>query len=635
MKVYFENGTFIRDEFCSIREEHELDGVKLTAIRGEWRGNKALDSECGAEIGITPEGEFTYMANVRHSEFWCSPRFGKSGDFTNVEECQYFVYQKENGVFGVIVPVVSEDYKCIIVGRGEKLAARLFSWKEGMGECDTLACVTAEGDDPLYLTRQCVRLAVKLLGRNTPLREEKRFPDVFEYLGWCSWDAFQIKVNERGITEKCEEFKKKSIPVKWMLIDDMWAEITEFPGKYRRRSDMFKLMHSSHMYDFEAAKDRFPLGLAHTIDKVHSYGMKVGMWHPTTGYWMGLDKNGEAYKKLRDYTCETEDGMIIGDWHEDKAFMYYNTIHSFLKKCGADFVKVDNQSMTRRFYKGEDSVGKVARSWHGGLEASVGLNFDNAMINCMGMASEDMWSRSYSNVCRASDDFQPEDREWFSRHVQQCTYNSLLQGQFYVSDYDMWWTDDTQAEKNSLLRAVSGGPIYVSDELNRSRREILSPLAFDDGRILRCDRVGVPTADCITSDPETSHRPLKIQNISGEVGIVAAFNISSDNSRAVGSVSVSDVSGIGGHSDYVLYEHFSKEVKIISCHDKISFALESNDEFKLFLMIPYENGYAPIGRTDKFISPAAIVERFGDNIKLYEDGEFGYVKDGKLYIDKI
>ncbi len=632
MKVYFENGTFVRDEFCSVREEYVLDGVTLTAVRGEWNGNKPLDSECGAEIGMTPDGEFTYMANVRHSEFWCSPRFGKNGDYTNVEECQYFVYRRTNGVFGVIVPVVSEDYKCILVGRGEKLAARLFSWKEGLGECDTLACVTAEGDDVLKLTELCVRLAVKLLGRATPLRKDKRYPDVFEYLGWCSWDALQIRVNERGLVDKCEEFKNKNIPVKWAIIDDMWAEITEFPGKYRKREDMFRLMHSSHMADFEAAKDRFPMGLAHTIEKIHSYGMKVGMWHPTTGYWRGLDPNGEAYKKLRDYTFKTQDGMIIGDWHEQNAFMYFDTIHSFLRECGADFVKVDNQSMTRRFYKGEDSVGKVTRSWHKGLEGSVGMNFDNVIINCMGMASEDMWNRGFSSICRASDDFQPEDRAWFAKHILQCTYNSILQGQFYWSDYDMWWTDDSQAKKNSLLRAVSGGPIYVSDEIGRSHRDILFPLAFDDGRILRCDRCGTPTEDCLTVDPEFSGKPIKIQNITGDVGVIAAFNIDRENSAVSGTVSVSDISELGGHEQYVLYEHFSREVKIIGKDEVTDFTLENNDDFKLYLLIPYENGFAPIGRLDKFISPAAITHISGEKVELYESGEYGYVKDGELKI---
>ena len=126
--------------------------------------------------------------------------------------------------------------------------------------------VIIEGDDPLYLTELCVRLAVKLLGRAIPLRRDKRYPTVFEYLGWCSWDALQIRVSERGLVEKCEELKKKDIPIKWAIIDDMWAEVSEFPGKYRTRKDMFALMHSSHLYDYEAAKDRFPMGLSHAIE---------------------------------------------------------------------------------------------------------------------------------------------------------------------------------------------------------------------------------------------------------------------------------------------------------------------------------------------------------------------------------
>lgn len=635
MKVYFENGTFVRDEFCSVREQYELDGVTLTAVRGEWHGNKALDSECGAEIGMTPDGEFTYMADVRHSEFWCSPRFGKSGDYTQVDECQYFVYRKPDGVFGVIVPVVSDDYKCILVGRGEKLAARLFSWKDGLKECDTLACVTAEGNDPLYLTELCVRLAVKLLGRAIPLRRDKRYPTVFEYLGWCSWDALQIRVSERGLVEKCEELKKKDIPIKWAIIDDMWAEVSEFPGKYRTRKDMFALMHSSHLYDYEAAKDRFPMGLSHAIEKMHSYGMKVGIWHPTTGYWRGLDPNGKAYEKLRSFTYTTPDGMIIGNWREGASFRYYDAIHSFLRECGADFVKVDNQSMTRRFYKGLDSVGKVTRSWHRGLEGSVGLNFDNTMINCMGMASEDMWNRGYSSVCRASDDFQPEDRAWFAKHILQCTYNSMLQGQFYWSDYDMYWTDDTQAEKNSLLRAVSGGPIYVSDEIGRTRGEILAPLAFADGKILRCDRVGTPTADCLTSDPEDSGAPIKIQNTVGGSGVIAVFNIDRNNSPVSGSIKPSDVSGIKKAEQYVLYEHFSREMKIIGADETVEISLANNDEFRLYLIIPYENGFAPIGRVDKFVSPAAITHISGEEVELYESGEYGYIKDGELCIKNL
>ena len=63
--------------------------------------------------------------------------------------------------------------------------------------------------------------------------------------------------------------------------------------------------------------------------------------------------------------------------------MFYNAFHDCLKKDGAEFVKIDNQSMTRRFYKLLAPVGKISRNFHNAMEASVGQHFDNAMINCI------------------------------------------------------------------------------------------------------------------------------------------------------------------------------------------------------------------------------------------------------------
>ena len=54
-------------------------------------------------------------------------------------------------------------------------------------------------------------------------------------------------------------------------------------------------------------------------------------------------------------------------------------------------------------------------------------------------------------------------------------------------------TNDPQALKNSVLRAISGGPIYVSDKLGESQADMLRPLTLSDGRILRTDRPAVPT----------------------------------------------------------------------------------------------------------------------------------------------
>ena len=163
------------------------------------------------------------------------------------------------------------------------------------------------------------------------------------------------------------------------------------------------------------------------------------MWHPTTGYWKGLDPEGEAFRQLEPcLICAGDEGIYIHSPDRQKAYRYYCVIHDYLKSCGAEFVKIDNQSMNRRYYKNFAPVGLVARQFHDAMEASVGQHFDHQMINCMGMTSEDMWNRSTSPVSRCSDDFLPEDEAWFTKHILQCSYNCLIQGQFYYCDWNMW-----------------------------------------------------------------------------------------------------------------------------------------------------------------------------------------------------
>lgn len=136
-----------------------------------------------------------------------------------------------------------------------------------------------------------------------------------------------------------------------------------------------------------------------------------------------------------------------------------------------------------------------------------------------------MWNRPISSISRCSDDFLPDNREWFRQHILQCAYNSFIQGEFLWCDWDMWWTGDGQAVKNSVLRAVSGGPIYISDKVGESSREILMPLILSDGRILRCDRPGVPAEDCLMEDPGCSGKPFKVYSTCNTCIAAAVFHL--------------------------------------------------------------------------------------------------------------
>jgi len=612
-----------------------IEKDEVTAVYADSVKRSAFNSE----EAITVKFNFSFeidkaLAVCKRCAYWSRPGF--VSELSEVpKETQGFLCRKKDGDFAAVIPVVDSEYKTELFGKDGSLYSKTYSWYDKSDFCDELLFVYSEGKNPYELLKKCFKCAVKLLGNRCRMREERVYPEFLEYLGWCSWDSMQIRVNEEGLKEKCEEFKVKNIPVKWAIIDDMWAEVHDFYGQeYADFNEMMRLMHRSKLYSFEADPRRFPNGLKHTVQMMHDYGIDVGMWYPATGYWAGLDKDGDAFKEVGEYTLVSNENAIVPDFDPAKTYMYYKKIFEFFRKAEVDFVKIDNQAMPHVHYKGMAPVGVTSRGAQSGLEAAVGEAFDGKLINCMGMSSEAMWNRSSSAVSRCSADFMPENRAWFRTHILQCTYNGLIQGQLYYNDFDMWWTDDEQAKKNSLLRAVSGGPIYVSDKIGRSNADILYPLTLDNGRILRCDRPGIPTIDCLFDNPKTSDRIFKVQNIINSSGVIAVFNLNDDEEKCVGgSVSPSDVEGLT-EGEYAVYEHFSRKLEIVDYNQRVDVSLKNADDFKLYIIVPLKNGFGAIGRIDKFISPATIEYVCNHTIKLKEDGPYAYVKDKKLIIEE-
>ncbi|MGO4276254.1 Sip1-related alpha-galactosidase, partial [Paenibacillus sp. TAF58] len=190
------------------------------------------------------------------------------------------------------------------------------------------------------------------------------------------------------------------------------------------------------------------------------------------------------------------------------------------------------------------------------------LHFNNTIINCMGMAAENMWHRPKSSVSRNSDDFVPQDQFGFAEHALQNAYNSYYHGAFYYGDWDMYWTKNHDDIQNAVLRSVSGGPIYFSDAPGNTDASKIWPLIYSNGKIIRCDQTPNPTTDCLFLDPTKESLPLKLWNIANASGVVAAFHIGKYTDSVKGTVGPSDVPGLKG-DEFVLYEHFSSEMKIM------------------------------------------------------------------------
>ena len=110
---------------------------------------------------------------------------------------------------------------------------------------------------------------------------------------------------------------------------------------------------------------------------------------------------------------------------------------------------------------------------------------------------------------------------------------------------------------------------------------------------------------------------------------MAAFNITKEQNPVTGCVKPSDVPGLSGEK-FVIYDYFSGDFTIVKADEGAEFTLNDIDDFRLYIIVPYVNGFAAIGRTDKFISPASITQQIGEEVTLYEEGLYAFVKNGVL-----
>ncbi len=574
-----------------------------------------------AREGLTYELELSAVACAtvvyQHKDWWVRPAFiRKLSELPN--RTQMLLIRKAEAYF-VLLSVCGEVCRTDMYGKDEdRLLIRMAPGAGNRNRLFDLSLVIAAGKDPYQCCERAAEEALLYLGRESMMRKRRNYPEMFEYFGWCSWDAFYHQVSHRGILEKMQEFQEKAVPVKWALIDDGWLS-----ADYEEKT----------LTGLDARESQFSEGLGGCVRELkEKYGIdKVGVWHAVMGYWNGVKEGTPAHDALLAGLERLPDGRLLPAPSADKAFLFYDRWHAWLKHhCGIDFVKVDGQSAISLAYGGMKTYGEAGREIQKGLNASAALHFENRIINCMGMASEDMWNRPSSAVSRSSDDFVPNEKNGFREHVIQNGYNSLLQGQFYWGDWDMYYTVHRENRCHSMLRAVSGGPVYVSDKVGETDPAYIWPLIRKDGSIIRCDGVGMPTTDCLLEDPVTSGKPLKIWNRFAECYVVAAFSIHKEEERCEGVLRVQDIPELSDHK-WLVYHWTGRKISPLeeSCEVPVSLAF---GEGELYLILP-DRQVQLIGILEKYIGIGGIrrlwEEEDAVGVLVTEPGTFGFAAKRK------
>lgn len=453
------------------------------------------------------------LAIHKYNPFWTEPVFLNGEKCENVKDLQQLLVKEGDGNYVHFMPLANENGISLLKYDGEsgEIILTFSPDISGKTALSSPIMVVSRANDPYKAVEASFIAAREGMLIQTPLKKEKVYPEVLKGLGWCTWNAFYHDVTSEGIRRKMEEFRQKKIPVKWIMIDDGWSQVKDF-----------KLL------SFYEDRNKFPEGLKAFIRELkEQYGVEyVGIWHAFTGYWFGVAEEGELYQEHQELFLINQAGLILPAGDEEKAFQFYDKWHSWLREQGVDFLKVDAQGNALEFYKQQPKSYGVVQALHNALERSVRKNFGGNMINCMGMTSLDMYSRESSDVLRNSDDFFPGKEHGFTDHILQNAYNAVFNDQLYYCDFDMWWTKHSSTKQSCALRAISGGPIYISDKIGETDPQYLLPLLDEEGYVKRCDNAAKPTVECLFTEPRGKELTL-FNTIDGEY-VSVTFDMAQD-----------------------------------------------------------------------------------------------------------
>ena len=596
-----------------------------------------LDEKAGVlcRFSSLPEGRF--VADYMKSGCWCAPKFGRS--WAEVpDRTQALLAETETGYL-CILPLVGKQYKTVLKGDEEGLCAVTYSGVRGLSSCREPICIYGYGEDPYQLLEEAFRFAIKTMGRPLLTRNQRQYPTWLEYLGWCSWDAMHIRVSAQGVKQKILELQQKSVPVRWAMLDDMWANcphLNEIPDGLAFW-DMVKEMYKAKLTEFVADSVRFPKGLKECVDELKALGVETAVWFPSTGYWAGFDEDGAFAKAYANDLTTLPSGLVAIKPDKESAKRVYGAFADYILQSGASFIKIDRQSFYVG-YEGVCSVGEWAENMQGAIEEVAVSRFDGAIINCMGMASENMYHRAQTAVVRCSDDFLPDDAEWFKRHINHCAYNTLFWGNLYYTDWDMWWTKDNQARKNAILHALSGGPVYISDRIGESDFTPLKGLCEEDGRLIRADGVLVPVKESLFVDATDGGIVSVFNRKNGGVAI-ASFHLGSGEKTQ--TIDLLQFQGLKGQ--VCVYDWFTGNARFERTDEPYTVEVEEGSE-KLLLILDAQDGFAVVGNPEKYLSTYAakktdkgvLVLKDGEVAVACQEGYFveGATKRGCVYIRK-
>lgn len=428
-------------------------------------------------------------------------------------------------------------------------------------------------------------------------RTDKDYFEAFNYLGWCSWEHYHFDIDETKMLNDLDGIEASGLPIRYVLIDD--GHLT---SKNRQ------------LTSFVPDKERFPNGWKNIISRKKEDKIKwMGLWYNFCGYWMGISPENDFPEKIKETLYSYNGSMLPGKSKENIGTFYQYYIGT-LKDYGFDFLKIDNQSFLLPLYMGNTEVIRQAKACNLALEEQT-HNQQVGLMNCMAQNILNIDHTQYSNLARVSIDYKKYDEDMAKSHLFQSYTNTLLQGQTVWPDHDMFHSSDTIC--GSLMarsKAISGGPVYLSDSPVDFVKENILPLIDEEGRIFRPEAPAIPTPESVITNPLKDGKAYRVFAPTGNEAVsLICYNLNTSPSchQVETTISPADYSlretmsgKTAPRAERILLYDWEKQTAEVLTADK-QIALEGFTD-RLFHLCPIRNGWAVVGIQEKFLSPATV-----------------------------
>jgi raffinose synthase len=538
-------------------------------------------------------------------------------------DVQFFYWQYADGLYGAALPMSGNGCRTTLGSESGHWGSKAMAYSPESNLKSIPAMAVAFGKDPFELFERIYRTALEAMGRSSNLQSHKKYPEPFNYIGWCSWNSSDNGKNldEKLVVDAVKTFTDHPFRLGWVLIDDGWFQ-----------------QKNQQLESFYPDPVKFPNGFKPMISRLkQDYGLKyAGIWHAFDGYWNGIDPDGELGKRYAGqlFSWEQQDGKGIRKYYfikptSDSLKKFFDAWHRYFKEQGFDFVKVDNQLVSERMAVNNYPIFQLSDSIHKAIYRSVNKYFNGAIINCMDMTADAYLNFANTAVARGVEDFFPyKQGETYNlqagnaaAHVLQAVYNNIYFSQMVFSDFDMFQSHHPDAAFHAIARALNNGPIYLTDIPGKQHFDILDKLVYSDGRIVHSQTALLPTPDCLFQ--VQAMKPFKAWSKVRNTGLLGIWN-AADTNKVSGSFKPSDVINMPG-MQFALYEHFSSNMQLAFNEQDLSVSLDRLG-YQLYYVVPVYRGFAAFGLTNKYNAPATILKEAWDfhgvNLGLYEGGSF-------------